>query len=191
MSPSGDRPWPARQEPSLLLAVVCSCCLHLMVIALPPQSKSATPPQVIEVRFKASQSDSAIREATNSSEEMDDLPSSTDPAPPPLPALPLANRYYLAAEVSEKAEPIEIPPLIYPEDAYLRRIEGIVILRVFINASGGIDSVDILSAQPPDVFERSALDAVLSTQFHPARLFGRPVNSQKTLEIRFDPFADH
>lgn len=190
MSPSGDRRWPARPEPSLLLAVVCSCCLHLMVIALPPQSKSATPPQVIEVRLKASQSDSAIQEATSSSEERDDLPSSTDPALPPLPALPLANRYYLAAEVSEKAEPIEIPPLIYPEDAYLRRIEGIVVLRVFINASGGIDSVDILSAQPPDVFERSALDAVLSTQFHPARLFGRPVNSQKTLEIRFDPFAD-
>lgn len=173
-----------------MLAVVCSCGLHLIAIALPLQSKSAPPSQVLEVRFKARQSDSAIHPITSRLEKKDDLPSPPNPTSPPLPTLPLANHYYLASEVSEKAEPIEVPPLIYPEDAYLRRIEGTVVLRVFINASGVIDSVDILSAQPPEVFEQSALDAVLSTRFHPARLFGRPVNSQKTLEIRFDPFAD-
>lgn len=190
MPPPGDRSRTGRPVSSLLPALVCSCCLHLLVIVLPAKPESTPPRLTLEARLVASESDGAMQEITATPKDAHDPPPSTAPIPPPLPALPLETRYYLASEVSEKAEPIEIPPLLYPEDAYLRRIEGTVVLRVFINASGGIDSVDILSAQPPDMFERSALDAVLSTRFHPARLFGRPVNSQKTLEIRFDPYAD-
>lgn len=194
MWPPSGRRWLGRLDSSLALALTCSCCLHLILVALPlgttPLAHSldtaAVPRRNLEVRFK--ELPASIPEASNYRGE---APASIPVPPPPiLPAFPLPNRYYRAAEIDEKAEPIDIPPLIYPEEAYLRRIEGTVVLRVFISASGTIDSVDLLSATPPDLFEQSALDAVLATRFRPARLFGRPVNSQKTLEIRFDPALD-
>lgn len=194
MWPPSGRRWPGRPDRSLALALTCSCCLHLILVALPLRTKPlALPPDTVafthgnlEARF--TQLPASIPQASNSSGEAP----ATIPVPPPpiLPAFPLPNHYYRAGEIDEKAEPVDIPPLVYPEEAYLRRIEGTVVLRVFINASGTIDSVDLLSATPPGLFEQSALDAVLATRFRPARLFGRPVNSQKTLEIRFDPAVD-
>lgn len=111
------------------------------------------------------------------------------PPQPPL-ALVVPNRYFLSAEVDQKAEPIAVAPLIYPEDAYLRRISGSVTLRVYLNETGAIDGVDILAADPPGMFDQAALDAVLATRFRPALLLARPVKNVKTIEIRFDPLID-
>lgn len=123
----------------------------------------------------------------------DAAPQREAPAPmPPQPPLALVvpNRYFLSAEVDQKAEPIAVAPLIYPEDAYLRRIPGSVTLRVYLNETGAIDGVDILAADPPGMFDQAALDAVLATRFRPALLLARPVKNVKTIEIRFDPLID-
>lgn len=118
-------------------------------------------------------------------------PSSPDTlAPPPQPGVPLPARYFESSEVDVRAQPIQMEPLIYPENAYLRRIPGEVKFRVFINESGIIDTADILAADPPDIFERAALDALLKTRFKPAEILGRPVKSVKTVVVRFDPFVD-
>lgn len=101
-----------------------------------------------------------------------------------------AGHYFDSAEVDVKAEPIELAPLVYPEVAYIQRLPGVVTVRVYISASGAIDTVDIVSAEPPDVFEMAALDALLKTRFKPAELFGRPVASVKLVSINFDPQQD-
>lgn len=101
-----------------------------------------------------------------------------------------SGHYFDSAEVDVKAAPIELAPLVYPEVAFIRRLSGVVTVRVYINASGGIDAVDVVSAEPPDMFETAALDALLKTRFKPAQLFGHPVASIKLVSINFDPAQD-
>lgn len=111
------------------------------------------------------------------------------PKQPPV-ALVVPDRYFSSAEVDQKAEPIAVAPLIYPEEAYLRRIHGRVTLRVFLDETGAIDGIDVLAADPAGIFEQAAIDAVLATRFSPALLFARPVKNVKTVEIKFDPLND-
>lgn len=113
-----------------------------------------------------------------------------EPEAPAQPGVAIAPRYYRNSEIDQRADPVELAPLIYPADAFMRRLPGVVSLRVFLNEHGDIDSVDVIDARPPGIFEKAAVDAVLNTRFAPARLFGRPVKNVKTLEVRFDPFRD-
>lgn len=111
------------------------------------------------------------------------------PASAPI-AIATNDRYFNASELDQRAEAIEISDLIYPEDAYLRRIAGSVTLRLFINEIGEIDGVDVVSAEPAEIFNQAAIDAILATRFKPARLLSQAVKSIKTVEINFDPHVD-
>lgn len=117
-------------------------------------------------------------------------------APPPGPSPAAANRgrpaapkYLGSSEVDEPATPIEMAALVYPERAYLNRIAGKVRLRIYISADGRIDKADIVAAVPAGHFEQAAIDALQHTRFQPARKAGRPVPSQKLIEVEFDPYG--
>jgi TonB family protein len=111
-----------------------------------------------------------------------------DATPPQSPsALRVRGRYFSSAEVDQKAEPIAVAPLIYPEEAHMRQLPGRVVLRVYIDETGAIDGVDILESDPPGLFDQAAVDAVLATRFRPAMRLARPVKNVKRVEIRFDP----
>lgn len=101
--------------------------------------------------------------------------------------LPL-DRYYTSRELDTRAEPLNQPPLIYPQAAYQARVRGKVTLRMLINERGGVDGITVLQAEPNGVFEAAALEAAQALAFSPAALAGRPVKSQKTLEVVFDPY---
>lgn len=101
-----------------------------------------------------------------------------------------AARYFKSSEVDRRAEPIAMPALLYPDAAFRQGIAGRVVLRVYVNETGGIDAIDVVESEPAGVFEQAAVDAVLDTRFTPAELFGRPVKNVKTIEIRLDPGAD-
>lgn len=105
-----------------------------------------------------------------------------------LPEITADERYLLSSEIDVRAQPVRMPVLIYPEHAQQMKIDGLVRLRVYIGKSGKIDAVDIVAANPPGVFEDAALKALLSTSFTPAQKNGRPVKSQKLIEIKFDPY---
>jgi protein TonB len=107
-------------------------------------------------------------------------------APLELP-LPL-DRYFPPHEVDIRAEPVNEVHLVYPEQAYMKRIRGRVVLRIFINDQGTIDDVSVLESTPPGVFEEAALTATLALQFKPAIRNGRSVKSYKTIEVVFDPY---
>jgi TonB family protein len=102
----------------------------------------------------------------------------------------LPAHYFKSSEVDQRAEPVKLGILLYPDSAYLRRIPGVVALRVFLNETGGIDAIDVIESHPPGIFEQAAIDAVLNTRFAPARLLGHAVRNVKTVEIRFDPYQD-
>lgn len=103
--------------------------------------------------------------------------------------LPIEN-YFQASELDVRAEPINEVLLRYPWLEYKRRMPGVVRFRLFINEQGGLDKVNLIDATPPGHFEEAALDAVRKLEFSPARKYGRPVKSQKTIEVVFDPDDD-
>ena len=188
-----------------LWPLVCSCSIHALLLAFPvalvpgANSSGMGAAARLEVRLSSRSFEGGpAQEVVSVPDQSAVLPPDSAPpvvAPSPMPAQPsiallVPDRYFASSEVDRKAEPIEIAPLIYPEEAYLRRLHGKVTLRLFINETGSIDSIDILAADPPGMFDQAAIDAVLATRFRPALLLARPVKNVKTIEIRFDPLLD-
>ena len=112
----------------------------------------------------------------------------TQSAPAPEPSI-RPKRYLRSSEVDERAVPVEIAELIYPENAYINRLRGNVRLRAYISADGQVEKVDVLDASPKGHFEQAAVDAVQRTRFSPARKGGRAVPSEKLIEVEFDPYG--
>jgi len=115
------------------------------------------------------------------------------PPEPPKPAvdLPVPFESYLNVnDVDIRAEPANDVPLSYPAAAYVRKIHGIVRLHLFINEQGRLDRIDLVDATPKGIFEQDAIETVSQLYFHPATRYGRPVKSQKTIEVVFDPRPD-
>lgn len=128
-------------------------------------------------------------EIAAASQRSADHPTTPPNNPALLPEIAVEEkRYLLSSEVDVRAMPVNMPVLVYPEKAQQMRIDGLVKLKVFISASGRIDSVDIVETRPPGVFEEAALEALFATSFTPARKNGRDVKSQKLIEIKFDPY---
>jgi len=95
--------------------------------------------------------------------------------------------YFNINEVDVRAEPVNDPPLRYPWVEYQQRLAGVVRFTLFINAQGGLDKVHLIDGTPPGYFEEAALEAVTQLRFRPAMKNGRPVASQKTIDVVFDP----
>jgi periplasmic protein TonB len=98
-------------------------------------------------------------------------------------------RYLRSSDVDERAQPIQMAPLLYPEKAYINRIAGSVRVRVFISEQGAVDRAEVEGATPSGHFEDAALDAVRRTRFSAARKNGAAVPSQKLIEVNFDPYG--
>ena len=119
------------------------------------------------------------------------------PAPAPRPAhsdtgpqpRAMPKPYLTAKEVDERAVPLEMAPLIYPKTAYINRLRGTVRVRVYISAAGSVDRAEVVDAIPKGHFEEAAIEAVQRTTFTAARKAGRPVPSQKLVEVEFDPYG--
>jgi TonB family protein len=107
-------------------------------------------------------------------------------APPAEPSV-IPDRYFSTSEVDVPAQVLDKPSLIYPENPFLWKLAGTVRVRVFIGLDGRVESVDLVSADPPGHFEDAALSAARGLKYRPATLRGQPVRSRRTIEIVFDP----
>ena len=106
-------------------------------------------------------------------------------------SVPLAPRYYRNSEVDVQAVPVSRGPLIFPELAFLSKLEGTVRARVYISEDGTVESVEIVEAQPRrGIFEEAALEALRQVRYKPAEIAGERVKSQKLIEVKFNPRED-
>ena len=93
--------------------------------------------------------------------------------------------YYTAKQVDLKATPLEMKTRLRTPDNFPLGRLATVKLRLYINEQGGIDGYEILAAdQLPD---RALLQDVREIRFRPAERAGRPVKSQKVVQISFIP----
>lgn len=98
---------------------------------------------------------------------------------------PLQPVYRPGAELDTPPRPLEEIDPEYPEAAGMK--EGVVVLRLFIGATGNVDELAVISASPEGLFEASALTAFGKARFSPGRHLGLPVSSQITIEVEYTP----
>ena len=99
--------------------------------------------------------------------------------------LPLLRNYLSAREVDLRATALDDVPLVGTPSGLGAGQTGKVILLLLINENGGIDSIATLEARPPGMFEAMARSAFASVRYSPALKGGKPVKSQKIVEILY------
>lgn len=162
------------------------------------------PPDVVEVPETP-----AVAETTPTVVE----PAPLDPAPPaesfdarldlprfdlPMPSLPVPSIRSDVAGPSGSAGPVAVsrvdqaprrvsaplPP--YPSWARLRRLEGVVTLRMVVRTDGSVYSAEVERVDGDPRFGEIARETVLRWTFDPAMRNGRPVDCILLQRVRFD-----
>jgi len=94
--------------------------------------------------------------------------------------------YYSAREVDVQPRALhEIVP-DYPADANRQQQSGKLRLELKLEADGRVSDIEVVSANPPGVFNDSALDAFRHAHFAPAQKAGRPVRARVLIEVVYD-----
>ena len=66
---------------------------------------------------------------------------------------------------------------IYPRRAQTRGVEGHVIVEYVVTATGAVVNPAVVEAEPPGIFERAAIQAVLQYKFRPRVVDGKAVDA--------------
>ena len=144
--------------------------------AAPPAAAASTRPQSPSLQSQ-SQAVDALASAT-------DAPSPQVPAPPPVQSAGGERSAGTATRLPSPAAPPRLlhqPAPRYPSLALSRKMEGSVQVAFTIRADGAVGDTRVVSADPPGIFDRSALAAVGSYRFEPP---GRAMPSVVT--VRFN-----
>lgn len=144
-------------------------------------SSSATPVTVESTRQVPSPNATADVRPVAAAPEAPAAPALTGPLTQPLPPAP----EYRASGMDPPPRPLENIDLEYPPEA--GTVEGTVLLRLLINASGTVDDVAVVRATPPGYFEASALKAFARARFSPGYFLGIAVKSQYYVEVGYTP----
>jgi outer membrane biosynthesis protein TonB len=124
----------------------------------------------------------------------------TSPAVPAAPTVPPAPSaaglsgvvsgpwYYAARYLHRRATPLrpirpDYPPLFGD-------VAGHVVLLLFINEQGGVDTYRIESAEPAQIFDDAVLRAFVKERYAPGLITGYPVKSQLLVEVSFQPGSE-
>jgi protein TonB len=83
-------------------------------------------------------------------------------------------------------ELVELRRVRYPPLAKMRKIEGIVVLRVLVSETGDVLEVNLLRGVTPDVgIDQAAIEAVRGGSFRPATKDGVAVKAYKNVTVPF------
>jgi len=88
--------------------------------------------------------------------------------------------------VDQPPQPIEQPPMRFPQKLRDKGVEGYVVLSVLVNANGAIERVKVIESKPPGAFDQVALEGIRDWRFNPATYKGEPVKTWIRQKIRFE-----
>jgi len=120
------------------------------------------------------------------------IPTPTGPVPASSldPAVAITSSvdltYYSAREVDVLPRALREVQPDYPAEADRQRISGKVRLQVKIEADGRVSDVEVVSADPPGVFDEAAVKAFRTAHFAPAEKNGLLVRAQALILVEFD-----
>lgn len=183
----------------LILAAIISAAIHsMMLLGINYASGSASGFPValtlagaapLQVRIDPEPAakpltDDATRPLTRITQ---DDPATSSSAPLPAGLLPPVM-YARAGDLDVKPQIRDRVIPVYPESA--ANLTGKVIVKVFINARGTVDKVAVVRAEPPGVFDDSAVSAFSAARFTPGMKGHKAVKSLLVLEVDYDS-AEH
>lgn len=88
-------------------------------------------------------------------------------------------------ELDEPPRPLARLTPVYPPQARMRRIEGMVVVEFIVTPDGFPQSIEVVSAQPGDIFVNAALRAIERWRFSPGRKDGRAVATRVRQTVSF------
>jgi TonB family protein len=99
--------------------------------------------------------------------------------------LPMPDRWYTAAEVEVRAQPLDDVEFAYPPK--LERLVARVEVALFIDERGYVRKAQVVSAEPEKLFDEAALNGWRNVRFSPAMRGGVAVKSEKIVQVDFQP----
>jgi len=94
--------------------------------------------------------------------------------------------YYPAQEVDVHPTALQAIQPFYPDEAASANATGSVVLVLLLDESGKVQDISVEDANPPGVFDKSALDAFRSARFTPAQRHGRTVKSRVRIKVTYE-----
>ena len=82
--------------------------------------------------------------------------------------------------------PLSMLPPQYPPSARARDIEGWVDIVFRVTERGTVNEVQVIESNPPEVFDRAAIDAALRWRFRPVMEDGAPVAVYRQVKMNFN-----
>jgi protein TonB len=79
----------------------------------------------------------------------------------------------------------------YPREAAMKGIEGSVKIKLTILPDGSVGDAQVIDANPPRVFNREAIRAVLRWKFKPRIVDGQAVSREATVDVGFSLNQDN
>jgi protein TonB len=92
--------------------------------------------------------------------------------------VPVAVRDY-----DRPPRPIRITKPVYPQEAFIKKVEGTVVIEILIDAEGRVARARVVQSVP--LLDDAALESVGAWRFSPAIKGGRPVASLAHAPITF------
>jgi protein TonB len=100
-------------------------------------------------------------------------------------AASVAAKKSVGQEADSPPQKRHSPPPSYPAAALTNGVEGRVVLRVLVGASGDVERVAIYRSSGSTLLDQAALTAVARWKFEPARRHGEPIEQEVAVPIRF------
>ena len=111
-------------------------------------------------------------------------------APAPVPPAALTSSvdltYYNARDLDVQPHAVRVIRPDYPIAADRQKLSGKVRLQLKLETDGRVTDVDVVSANPPGLFEESAIKAFRDARFAPAQKNGQPVRALVVIEVVYD-----
>ena len=87
----------------------------------------------------------------------------------------ISGEFGFSASDGEYLPIVKVAP-IYPRRAQSRGLEGYVLVEFTVTKTGAVSNPVVVRAEPPNVFDRAALAAVLKFKYKPRVIDGEPID---------------
>ena len=89
------------------------------------------------------------------------------------------------SDLDEPPRPLARLKPIYPPQARMRKIEGLVVVEFIVSADGSVRDVTVMSSQPGEVFTSAATRAIRRWRFVPGTKGGKAVSTRVSQKVEF------
>jgi periplasmic protein TonB len=141
-----------------------------------PKSRAAA--TATEPRRAAATPTPALSSATSTVQPTTEAPKPAVPEPAP-------TRAAEAASDSTEPQVLQRVAAKYPPIAGRQRLEGWVQVELTVGTDGNVSNARVLQSEPPEVFDKAALEAARKWKFKPATRGGQPVQATAQQRIVF------